>query len=238
MQAIILAAGMGKRLHTDKNKSMVCVNGISLWSRQITALKKANIKKIIVVTGYNAPEFEKYILTYSDNMEITFVRNDDFATTNNIWSLFLAKDYFTDDVILLESDLIYEEDVIEKLCNEDNPNVTVVAKLDTWMDGTTVILKDNYVEEIIPKSESKKYDPNDLYKTVNIYKFSAAFLKNKYFPMLEYYIQKHGKQEYYEMALRELITHEKHLLAAMELQTKWYEIDTEVDLEQAEKLFH
>lgn len=237
MQAIVLAAGMGKRLHKEINKCMVEVNGVSLWCRAMNALKKANIKKVVVVTGYNSEKLENYIMQVSSDMEIHFVRNYDYENTNNIWSLYLARDYFDEDTILLESDLIFEEDTIKKLCDIENENIAIVDKFASWMDGTTVCLEDGRVKNMIPKKEMKLYDPSILYKTVNIYKFSAGFMSKQYCSCLQKYILTKGKNEYYEMVLKDMVENEEFLLNGHIIARKWYEIDTIEDLKEAEKIF-
>lgn len=122
MQAVILAAGMGKRLHTEKNKCLVSVQGITLWNRMIAALRVAEISKLVVVTGYRANELETYILSHSEGMDVSFVRNTDYDKSNNIWSLFLAKEKLQEDTILLEADLVYEDHVVKNLCECKFPN--------------------------------------------------------------------------------------------------------------------
>lgn len=237
MQAIFLAAGMGKRLHSDINKCMVEINGISLWNRVVAALKRAGIFKIVVVTGYHARELEAYIRDNTSGMEVCFVENEDYETTNNIWSFYLAKSYFGEDTILLESDLIYEENSIKGLCEFCEKDVAVVAKYEPWMDGTTVLLEGERISKIIPKKEIKEYDVNSLYKTVNIYKFSSAFLQNEYLPALERFIAEKGKNEYYEMVLKEMLDKKGSKLSGYQMRNKWYEIDTVEDLEIAKEIF-
>ena len=74
-------------------------------------------------------------------------------------------------------------------------------------------------------------------KTVNIYKFSNAFLKDVYLPEIEKYISLYGKQEYYEMALGNVIKSQCGLIKGMVIRSQWYEIDTIEDLEEAKKRF-
>lgn len=238
MQAIILAAGMGKRLHKEHlNKCMVEVNGKSLWDYMVCALKKAGIFKVIIVTGYREVELKKFILSNSPEMEVFFVDNFEYASTNNIWSFYLAHPFFTEDTILLESDLIFEDNTILQLCESEHENIAVVAKYESWMDGTTVQLQEGSVKRIIPKSEMQNYDLSDLYKTVNIYKFSRGFLQDKYLPALKEFITKNGKNEYYEMVLKGIVDNSSGLLFGLLLERKWYEIDTIEDLENAQKIF-
>ena len=110
MQAIILAAGMGRRLgeFTKNNtKCMVEVSGTKLIDRFIRQLSKYNLSRIIIVTGYKGENLVEYIGNrYDNNVKIEFLNNPIYDKTNNIYSLALAKEEMCkDDTILLESDL-------------------------------------------------------------------------------------------------------------------------------------
>ena len=119
MQAVILAAGMGKRLGDltkGNTKCMIEVGNETLISRLLRQLDKQSISRIVLVVGYKAQELKNYLATLSFNIPIEFVENTVYDQTNNIYSLYLAKDYLTkEDTLLFESDLIMEDAVIEKL---------------------------------------------------------------------------------------------------------------------------
>jgi histidinol-phosphate/aromatic aminotransferase/cobyric acid decarboxylase-like protein/choline kinase len=174
-------------------------------------------------------------------MKIEYVNNPIYDKTNNIYSLFLAKDYLLEeDTILLESDLIYDEAVITKLVNSHFPNLALVAKYETWMDGTMVrINEDNEILNFVPKAAFKYSDIAFYYKTVNIYKLSQEFSAMKYIPFLEAYSKAVGNNEYYENVLRIISFLSSHDLKALPLDEgeKWYEIDDKQDLDIAEALF-
>ncbi len=239
MQALMLAAGMGKRLDTQINKCMVQVANKSLFEHAVNAIKNAGISKLIVVTGYNADKLESFILQHSVGMQVVFVRNEDYHVTNNIWSLYLAHEYFSlDDTVLLESDLIFDEMCIRELMVLQHPNVAVVAKYESWMDGTTVILNKNSIQKFVSKQEFQHEDFDVSYKTVNIYKFSKEFIRGIYVPALYAHIEKNGKNHYYEMVLRELVQSENVHIYPSIIQDRWFEIDTAEDLIIARKLFY
>ena len=121
MQAIILAAGMGRRLGelTQNNtKCMLEVNGIRLIDRYLIQLAKYNLDRIIIVVGYEGQKLIDYIQANYPDRNIEFVNNPIYDKTNNIYSLALAKEYLcNDDTILMESDLIVEDAIIDKLVN-------------------------------------------------------------------------------------------------------------------------
>lgn len=128
MQAIILAAGMGKRLgELTKNntKCMVEVNGIRLIDRMITQLSKFNLNRLVIVVGYEGKKLIDYIgHRYDDILKIEYINNPIYDRTNNIYSLALAKEELCkDDTILLESDLIFEDRMLELLINHRDPRI-------------------------------------------------------------------------------------------------------------------
>lgn len=244
MQAIILAAGMGRRLgdFTKNNtKCMVEVNGVKLIDRVLTQLSHLNLNRVVVVIGYEGKKLVEYIGNrYDDVLKIEYVENQIFDKTNNIYSLALAKEKFQeDDTLLLESDLIFEESMLHLLVDNPNPDLALVAKYEPWMDGTMVrIDDDNNILNFIPKKAFRIEDSDFYYKTVNVYKFSRHFINTQYVPLLEVYSKMMGNNEYYEEVLRLLTMIDKSSLKALPIANeKWYEIDDIQDLDIAETIF-
>ncbi|MBO2522444.1 MAG: aminotransferase [Bacteroidetes bacterium] len=243
MQAIILAAGMGRRLgELTKNntKCMVEVNGVKLIDRVLTYLSHLDLKRIVIVVGYQAENLVNYVENQYGSLNIEFVENPIYDKTNNIYSLALAKDKFKeDDTLLLESDLIYEESMLRLLVDNQQPDLALVAKYEKWMDGTMVTIDDDCnILNFISKKEFKQTEVDNYYKTVNIYKFSKSYINNQYLPLLEAYCQMKGNNEYYEEVLRVLTMIDKSSLKALPIgDEKWYEIDDIQDLDIAETIF-
>lgn len=244
MQAIILAAGMGRRLGEythDNTKCMLEVNGEKLIDRALESLFRANISRVILVVGYKAQNVVDYVGDDYKGMPVLYVNNPIYDTTNNIYSLFLAKDYLgQEDTILLESDLIYDASIVKKLVDNPFPNLALVAKYETWMDGTMVRLNnENDILNFVPKAAFRYADVDLYYKTVNIYKLSKDFSSTKYIPFLEAYSKAVGNNEYYENVLRIISFLNTHELKALPLDCgeKWYEIDDKQDLDIAEAIF-
>lgn len=243
MQAIILAAGMGKRLgeYTQGNtKCMVKVNGTTMIDRVMNQLSHQPLNKVIIVIGYKGQELKEYLGAEYNGMPIEYIENPIYYKTNNIFSLSLAKHRLQeDDTILLESDLIFEDSMLSMVIQDENPNVALVAKYETWMDGTMVrIDEDNNIVNFVPKAAFRYADVDKYYKTVNIYKFSKEFSKTKYVPFLDAYSKAVGNNEYYENVLRIIsFLNSKELKALPITNEKWYEIDDKQDLDIAEALF-
>lgn len=244
MQAIILAAGMGRRLGEytkDNTKCMLPVNGVRLIDRTLGQLSKLNLKRVVIVVGYQGQNLMDYIGDrYNERLKIEFVNNPDYDKTNNIYSLALAKDKLQeDDTLLIESDLIFDDGMFSLLTGNPYPNLALVAKYETWMDGTMVRLDDdNNIVNFVPKAAFDYNETDTYYKTVNIYKFSREFSQTKYVPFLEAYSKAVGNNEYYENVLRIISFLNSHELKALPITTeKWYEIDDKQDLDIAEALF-
>lgn len=244
MQAIILAAGMGKRLGelTQNNtKCMVPVNGTPLIDRLLNQLKNLNLNRVVIVVGYEGQKLVDYIGNrYDGSLRIEYVFNPIYDKTNNIYSLALAKQQMEeDDTLLLESDLIFDTSMLDLIVNDPFPNLALVAKYETWMDGTMVrIDEDNNIVNFVPKAAFRYEDVDKYYKTVNIYKFSKEFSKTKYVPFLDAYSTAVGNNEYYENVLRIIsFLNNKDLKAIPITSEKWYEIDDKQDLDIAEALF-
>ncbi len=248
MQAIILAAGMGRRLGEltkDQTKCMVPVNGVRLIDRVLGQLTKLPLQRVIIVVGYKGQELHEYITTQygqqlTANCQLQFAENPIYDKTNNIYSLSLVKEQLQeDDTLLIESDLILSDRLFEMLLENPCPNLALVAKYETWMDGTMVrIDADNNIVNFISKDAFDYNDVASYYKTVNIYKFSKQFLKEKYVPFLDAYTKAVGLNEYYENVLRIISLLSGHELKALPIgHEKWYEIDDKQDLDIAEALF-
>ena len=243
MQAIILAAGMGRRLgeFTQNNtKCMVEVNGVRLIDRLLTQLSSLNLHRVILVIGYEGAKLKEYVGTSYNGLSIEYIENPIYDKTNNIYSLSLAKKHLTeDDTLLIESDLIFEDSLFDLILNSKYQNVALVDKYESWMDGTMVRLDDDCnIVNFIPKKAFKYSDIDFYYKTVNIYKFSKDFSSKIYVPFLDAYTQALGNNEYYEQVLRVITLLDSCDLKALPLNgQKWYEIDDVQDLRIAEAIF-
>ena len=243
MQAIVLAAGMGKRLKeltNDATKCMVKVNNVTMIERMLSSLDKRNLERIVIVVGYKAEKLVDFIQTLSIQTPICFVENKIYNKTNNIYSLYLAKDYLLeDDTLLLESDLVFEEAVLDRILENPYPSLALVSKYESWMDGTVVEIDDEgNILRFRSKKEFKFKKTENYYKTVNIYKFSKEFSKTHYVPFLEAYCKALGNNEYYEQVLKVITLLDKPEIKAVCLTNEsWYEIDDVQDLDIAESIF-
>ena len=243
MQAIILAAGMGKRLKeltSNATKCMVEVNGVTMIERTLSQLDALNLERIVVVVGYEGKKLMEYIESLEIKTPIEYVDNDVYYKTNNIYSLYLARNYLLeDDTLLLESDIIFESAVLQRLLDNPYPSLALVAKYESWMDGTVVTLDDeDNIVRFLGKKDFKFCDISQYYKTVNIYKFGKEFSNSHYVPFLEAYSKALGNNEYYEQVLKVITLLDKPEIKAERLKDEaWYEVDDIQDLDIAESIF-
>ena len=238
---------MGRRLGEltkENTKCMVPVNGVRLIDRLLRQLSTLPLTRIIIVIGYKGKELKEYIHSTfhipHSTLHIDFVENPIYDKTNNIYSLSMVKEQLQqDDTLLIESDLIFSDRLFPMILENPYPNLALVAKYESWMDGTMVRLdEDQYIVNFISKQAFDYADVDSYYKTVNIYKFSREFLQQQYVPFLDAYTKAVGNNEYYENVLRIISLLNSHNMKALPIgNEKWYEIDDKQDLDIAEALF-
>ena len=242
---------MGRRLGEktrDNTKCMVEVNGVKLIDRLLGQLSALDLQRVIIVVGYKGKELREYIestylsslTSHPSPLKIEFAENPIYDKTNNIYSLSIVKDQLQqDDTLLIESDLIFSDRFFPMILENSYPNLALVAKYESWMDGTMVRLdEDHHIVNFVSKEAFDYSNVDSYYKTVNIYKFSKEFLQNKYVPFLDAYTRAVGNNEYYENVLRIISMLNDHDLKALPVgNEKWYEIDDKQDLDIAEAIF-
>ena len=235
---------MGRRLGKytrDNTKCMLPVNGVRLIDRMLEQLCQLHLSRLVMVVGYKGQELMDYIGNrYDDRLRIEYATNPVYDKTNNIYSLSLVKDkMMEDDTLLIESDLILDDSLFPMILENPSPNLALVAKYETWMDGTMVrIDSDNNIVNFVPKKAFKYSEVDSYFKTVNVYKFSKEFSSQVYVPFLDAYCKVMGNNEYYEQVLRVITLLDQANLKALPIGDKpWYEIDDVQDKDIAETIF-
>lgn len=243
MQSIILAAGLGSRLGEltkECTKCMVKINGITLIERMLRQLDRYGMDRIIIVTGYKGDILKDYVQNLGINTPVVFVDNSDYRHTNNIYSLWLTREFLEEmDSLVLESDMIFEDRVIEKMLAVDNGCGTFVARPRPWMDGSIVKLdKDNNIVYFVDEEEVKRIDPSYYHKIVSIYKFKKRYVSEKYMTYLNEYVKKNKDNNLYESLLKVIdLDVEKKIPAEILDEEQWYEINDIQDMDIAESMF-
>ena len=238
--AVYLVAGRGSRLGdmtSECPKCLITVHSVPLLTRSLRQLSHLGVKKVILVVGYRSEMFQDHYGSSYMGMDIHYVFNPDWSTTNNLVSFDLANPLIDTDYILLEGDLIYTEDAIGRM---NCINSMAVAPLETHMDGTVVTInEDHLVKTMYLKSNKTKYQASNLlYKTVNIYCFSLSSHINVVQPEVKHLLGQGANQSYYEQAIAQAIEKQTLAMKAVSFADQlWYEIDTPEDYEKAKDLF-
>ena len=219
---------------------MIEVNGHTLIARTLESIKGLDVKRILIIIGFEGEKLIKLLGNDYHGIPIEYIWNKDYETTNNIYSIFLAKEEIKeDDSVFIESDVIFENKLLEDLINCPHENLVVADHFETWMDGTVITVDKNLnVSSFVSKEDINQDKIYEYYKTVNIYKFSKEFLKEIYFPLVEMYVNAGELSEYYESPLKLVPLIKFDGLAIFNSSSyKWYEIDDIQDLDMASLLF-
>ncbi len=218
---------------------MVPLNGRPLGEYSLNTLVGAGVDRIVLVVGHGGGELRNFVGQSYKGVSVEYVENPQYRETNNIYSMYLARSYFeADDTLLLESDLIFDPKIIDECLLSPFANLAVVAKYEPWMDGTVVFTHESKISRFISKDEFVQADRDRYFKTVNIYKLSRSFCRDRFMPFLQTYIQLHGSNRYYEEVLKVLVYMGSNDIGAFLVgKRKWYEIDDVADLDVATALF-
>jgi len=234
--ALLLAAGTGSRLNPltdDMPKCLTIVNNTEILGRLIDGLHQNGIKRLVVVVGYLEQHIRNYLDKISRDITIEYIVSSHYRTTNNIYSLWLAKEKIQEPCLLIESDLIFEPSLLEGMLLPDR---IAVSRILPWMNGTTITTDKGSVETFNIGSHSKMNGSNN-YKTVNIYSFSLQSWK-KICKRLDYWISAGKVNSYYESVFAELVAEGNLNFQCVYFDKDcWYEIDTVEDLRECEKSF-
>ena len=241
MKGIILAAGMGTRLlplTSRQPKCLVNVAGKPMMAYQLDSLQAAGIEECTIVVGHMSQSVRNCFGSNYRGVRLSYVENSDYETTNNLCSLWQARIEFNDDVLLLESDLVFDDQLICELIRVDDPNVAVVDRFRPGMDGSVIVADGGAVKALVLKSEqSHGFDYNSALKTVNIYRLSNETLIETILPEIESFLAEGRTDQYYESVFASLIGSNRMDMSVMETgNMHWAEIDTLDDLREAENM--
>lgn len=234
--ALLLAAGTGSRLYPltqSMPKCLTMVNGTSILERLVACLNHQGFKRLVVVTGHLEHCIREFLGTQAGGMTVEYIFSPQYQTTNNIYSLWMAREHIREPFLLLESDLVFDESLLDDMCY---PNRIAVARMQPWMNGSTVTI--NQFKQVKAFQSNAVDHPNDVrYKTVNIYSFSRASWY-EISERLDRHISTNRVHDYYETVLAAMVDDGSLSLQTVSFDSKpWYEIDTIEDLAEAENLF-
>lgn len=242
MNALILAAGFGKRLQPITNtipKSMVEVNGTPLLVNALNNLVDCGIEKIGIVVGHMADYIRNYIGTEFRGVPVSYFENARYLETNNVVSLYQAIDFCKDDMLMLECDIFYNKEMLERLLGGRGDCSILVSPFNPLtMDGTVIEVEgDSAKALVLGKWQEEGFDYTTTRKTVNMYRFTKEFL-DAYMPLIRWYVEYIGEDSYYEKVLGSLLFLKEFDVRIVEVpEEMWCEIDDADDLARARERF-
>lgn len=242
-QAVILAAGFGKRMRPlsyTTHKTLLKINGVSVLASIIQKLVKNDILDVTMVLGYQAKEIQEHLAEEFPDLNFNYVINEKYDSTNNLVSLAMGLQSIKDrsDVVIIESDLIFGDGVLKRLLDSRHDNVALVDKYRRGMDGTVVSIENDIITGVIPPHlQGSDFSFKDKYKTLNIYKFTEEFCFGAFLNLLNFYTHD-IKDSYYELLLGVIIYLRAETIHSAILEGEvWTEIDDPNDLQLAKYMF-
>ena len=234
--ALLLAAGTGSRLFPLTQKSPKCltlVNEISILERLIKSLNQHGFKRLVVVTGHKEDCIRDFLETRAGNIKIEYVFSPLYKTTNNIYSLWMAREIINEPFVLIESDLVFDPSLLTDMLYPDR---IAIARMKPWLNGSTVTINPSSSVDAF-HSDAKNNSEQTRYKTVNIYSLSVSSWY-RVIEKLNQYVLAGRVNDYYEAVFQQMVAERSLSFQAVFFDHKpWYEIDTIEDLAFAEKLF-
>ncbi len=245
MKAMFLIAGRGRRLrpYTDTQpKCMVPLHGEPLLSTALHMVGRVGIQHAVLVVGHMEDIIRE---AYGDSfagVELSYISNPDYATTNNLYTMWLAREALNDDLVLLEGDLRYDIEVLQRLVEHPAENVAVVDDFRPPMNGTVVLpsaTNEGWAQRmVLGKDQGEDFPYAKALKTVNLYKLSRTLLQSAFVPALDEAVRGERTGDYYEAVLAQLVDEGKADLAYSHVESsRWAEVDNEEDLRFALELF-
>ena len=237
MKAIILAAGMATRLRPltlNTPKCLLDVAGRSLLQRSMDALIANGISQFVIVTGYLHEKIETFVeQKYGDSIDVKFIHNALYDSTNNIYSLWLARpEADGQEILLLDSDLLYDRQIVTKVLQLPHDNVLTLIRHDLGEEEMKVVLGDGVqITEI-----SKTCNPAQAAgESLGIEKMGAQYTTALYKELAVMMNDEHLENKFYELAFERLIPqgHTYHVVDVTEYFS--CELDTVEDFENAKE---
>lgn len=236
MQGIILAAGKGKRLGKyteDIPKVLVDVNGTPLLLNALQRLYEQGVNEVIIVVGYMKEKIVHACGNEYHGMKITYVVNEQYETTNNVVSFYLATKYIQEDAILVEGDLLFGSNLLPRLLEKKHECNILVSKYNPdTMDGTVILAEGEKAKLLlVNRMQGADFDYSNVWKTVNVYMFGKEFLEKKLAPAVALYVNTGNLNSYYELVIGSLIYYGDSDISIVPIsEEEWFEIDDEQDL--------
>ena len=189
-KAVILAAGVGDRLRPFTEKFPKClapVNGVPILINALTHLSDVGVEEVVVVVGHQKEQIYERIGDAFETVKVSYIESENYETTNNIYSLWLAREHLIEDIFLLEADVFFERKLLDRMLSYEGESLATVSQHQAWMSGTVVSIdKSGHIQALMDaRDQGPDFDYSRVYKTANIYLFRGDFLKRYFMPHLD-----------------------------------------------------
>ena len=234
--ALLLAAGTGSRLQPltdDAPKCLTEINGITILERQLHGLRQQGFRRLVVVLGYMGECIREFLVDHATGLTVDYVTNPRYRTTNNLYSLWLARKEIREPFLLIECDLVFDASLLGHMLH---PDKIAVSRRRAWMNGTTVTL-DPFQRVTTVQVGGSAIPDNFSYKTVNICSLSVASWQRVH-ERLNRRVLTGRVNEYYEAVFADMVADGSLSFDAVFFDPdRWHEVDTLADLRECERLF-
>lgn len=242
-RALILAAGLGSRLRPltlETPKPLVEVHGTPILHNALRGLARMGVREATLVVGYRSEVIQSSCKSEFAGVRITYAPSTAYEHTGSAYSLWLARDtLLRGDTLVLEGDVFFEPAILARLLASRHANVGAVAPFTDALSGSAVTLTDEgQIDRFLMNRTAADCNGVELFKTVNLYRFSAATLRERIVPALDAAMLAGEQRCYVEQILSRLIDARGLTLnAALCGDLDWFEIDSADDLRIAETIF-
>jgi len=234
--ALLLAAGSGCRLRpvtNDQPKCLTEIDGVPILERLVDGLCQQGFTRLVVVVGYLDHRIREFLGERRDSLSVEYVVNPQYRTTNNLYSLWLAREAIQESFLLIESDLLFEPSLLRDL---QQPDKIAVSSLQPGMNGSTVTIDRSQHVRAFQMGKTQ-HTEGRRYKTVNICSLSLRSWR-QVSRRLGQHVAAGRVNEFYERVFAEMVTDGSlSFLAVFVDPQSWHEIDTLADLQKAELFF-
>ena len=228
MDALILAAGRGTRMgEIDKPKCLLDLGGISIIKYQIECLKNIGINKIFIVTGYNSEQIHSHL-----NDDFNFLHNVDFATTNNLYSVWTARNSLNDDFICIYGDLLFDQRILDYCINDVN-DICLVVEKNVREETMKVKIENNTIIKLNKNIPENDADGN----FIGMAKFRKSIIP-LFFNKISKLVENNNFDSYYTEAIELMIKDNKKINYIETNNFSWMDIDEQNEFQVAKKLFY
>ncbi len=234
--ALLLAAGTGSRLQPltdDAPKCLTEINGVTILERLIHGLRQQGFRRLVVVLGYLGECIREYLVDHAAGLTVDYVTNPRYRTTNNLYSLWLARKEIREPFLLVECDLVFDVSLLGDMLH---PDKIAVSHRRAWMNGTTVTV-DPFQRVTTVQVGGSAIADDSSYKTVNICSLSVASWQRVH-ERLNRRVLAGRVNEYYEAVFADMVSDGSLSFEAVFFDPdRWHEVDTLGDLRECERLF-